>query len=80
MLAALTSAAAAATAARASARMGWPAANPATAAPPAAPPFMAEFSQAWVSVPLPRGAALAAAPNKVADSDHPAEIQRLASR
>ena len=53
-------------AARLRARMGRPAANPARAAPAAPPPFMIELSQAWVSVPPPRGAALAAAPNKVA--------------
>jgi len=35
---------------------------PASAAPPAAPPFMTELSQAWVSVPPPGGAALAAWP------------------
>ena len=66
---ALAAAAAAAAVARASARMGWPDVNPASAAPPAAPPFMIELIQACVSVPLPGGAALAAAPNKVARAE-----------
>ena len=42
--------------------------EPGQAGSAAAPPFMIELSQAWVSVPPPRGAALAAAPNKVASA------------
>ena len=53
-------------AARPSARTGRAEARPAIAAPAAAPPFMIELSHDWVSVPLPRGAAPAAAPNSVA--------------
>ena len=46
--------------------MGRPAAKPATVAPAAAPPFMIELIQAWVWMPPPRGAALAASLKRVA--------------
>jgi hypothetical protein len=65
-VAAVAAAAAAATAARPNATRGCPEANPASAAPPAAPPFMIELTQDCVSVPVPGGAARAAAPNSEA--------------
>src|SRR5450755_1004448 len=63
---ALTAATVAVSAVVARARTGQLAVSPARTAPAAAPPFIAELSQACVSVPAERGAALAAMLNRVA--------------